>query len=158
MTQINAALFLFLITIIKNFSVTQIWFIDYKHKTIYSSPQVFMQLFQKKTFILFPRTMPQTWGWKMLRMQSAQAWIFGPYCCWLSSKHQFVHKKKAPYALPVSHHEGGEAPLYRPTQGWTVDEACLLCKVIYLLWPSSLGLDGECVLHTHPWRLIEACT
>ena len=102
--------------------------------------------------------MPQTWDWKMLRMQSAQAWIFDPYCCWLSSKHQFVHKKKAPYALPVSHHDGGEAPLYRPTQGWTVDEACLLCKVIYILWPSSLGLDGEYILHPSPRRPNIACT
>ena len=103
--------------------------------------------------------MPQTWDWKMLRMQSAQAWIFGLYCCWLSGKHQFVHKEKqAPYALPVSHHDGEDTLRYRPTQGWTVDEAGLLCKVIYLLRPSSLGLDGGGILHTHPWRLNEACT
>ena len=102
--------------------------------------------------------MPQTWDWKMLRMQSAQAWIFGLYCCWLSGKHQFVHKKKAPYALPVSHHDGEDTLRHRPTQGWTVDEAGLLCKVIYLLRPSSLGLDGGGMLHTHPRRRNEVCT
>ena len=47
----------------------------------------------------------------------------------------FVDNKEkwAPCALPVCHHGGGDTLLYRPTQGWTVDEACLLCKVIYLL-------------------------
>ena len=32
---------------------------------------------------------------------------------------------------------------YRPTQGWTVGEACLLGKVIGFRSPSSLGLDGD---------------
>ena len=73
-------------------------------------------------------------------------------------KHQLVHKeKKSPYALSVSHHNRKGALRHRPTQGWTVDEASLLCKVIYLLWPSSLGLDGECIQPTDPWRQNEAC-
>ena len=62
----------------------------------------------------------------------------------LSPKHQLVHKeKKSPYALPASHHNRKGTLHHRPTQGWTVDEANLLCKVIFILWPSSLGLDGE---------------
>lgn len=35
---------------------------------------------------------------------------------------------KAPSALPVSHHDGKDTSRHRPTQGWTVDEASLLCK------------------------------
>ena len=42
-------------------------------------------------------------------------------------------EKKAPSALPVSHYVGEEMFRHRPTQGWTVDEAGLLCKVIYIL-------------------------
>ena len=42
-------------------------------------------------------------------------------------------EKKAPFALPVSHYVGEEMFRHRPTQGWTVDEASLLCKVIYIL-------------------------
>ena len=77
----------------------------------------------------------------------------------LSPKHQLVHKeKKSPYALSVSHHNRKGALHHRPTQGWTVDEANLLCKVIYILWPSSLGLDGEYIQPTHPWKQNEACT
>ena len=65
---------------------------------------------------------------------------------------------KAPSALPVSHHDGKDTSRNRPTQGWTVDEANLLCKVIYILWPSSLGLDGEYILHPSPRRPNKACT
>ena len=42
-------------------------------------------------------------------------------------------EKKSPFALPVSHYVGEEMFRHRPTQGWTVDEASLLYKVIYLL-------------------------
>ena len=38
---------------------------------------------------------------------------------------------KVPYALPVGHHDGGKVFRYRPTLGWTVDEASLLCKANY---------------------------
>ena len=52
----------------------------------------------------------------------------------LSPKHQLVHKeKKSPYALSVSQQDGEETLHHRPTQGWTVNEANLLCKVIYIL-------------------------
>ena len=40
---------------------------------------------------------------------------------------------KAPSALPVRLQVWIEVVRDRPTQGWTVDEACLLCKVIYIL-------------------------
>ena len=33
--------------------------------------------------------------------------------------------------------------IHRPTQGWTVREGILLCKVSLLHPPSSLGLDGD---------------
>ena len=33
--------------------------------------------------------------------------------------------------------------IHRPTQGWTVREYILLCKVSLLHPPSSLGLDGD---------------
>ena len=33
--------------------------------------------------------------------------------------------------------------IHRPTQGWTVKEDILLCKVSLLHPPSSLGLDGD---------------
>ena len=47
---------------------------------------------------------------------------------------QLVDKKmKAPSALSVCSQIKKEVVHDRPTQGWTVDEACLLCKVIYLL-------------------------
>ena len=99
-----------------------------------------------------------------MRLEDAQDAVstsvnFYLYCYGLSHKHQLVHKEKqVPCAFPVSHHDGEDTLRYRPTQGWTVDEAGLLCKVIYLLRPSSLGLDGGGMLHTHPWRLNEACT
>ena len=63
----------------------------------------------------------------------------------------------APSALPACIQIWKEFVRHRPTQGWTVDEACLLCKVIYILRPSSLGLDGQGILHTYPWRLNESC-
>ena len=34
------------------FSVIRIWFNSHEYRTIYSSPQVFMPLFQKRTFFL----------------------------------------------------------------------------------------------------------
>ena len=48
----------------------------------------------------------------------------------------------APYTYSISHLNGGEAFLHRPTLGWTVREYILLCKVSLLHPPSSLGLDG----------------
>ena len=45
---------------------------------------------------------------------------------------------------PHSASRGGYAVcLHRPTQGWTVGEGILLCKVSLLHPPSSLGLDGN---------------
>ena len=38
---------------------------------------------------------------------------------------------------------GYAARIHRPTQGWTVREDILLCKVSLLHPPSSLGLDGD---------------
>ena len=43
------------------------------------------------------------------------------------------NKKKVSSALPVCLQIREGVVLHRPTQGWTVDEASLLCKVIYLL-------------------------
>ena len=40
---------------------------------------------------------------------------------------------KASSALPACLHIRKEVVLDRPTLGWTVDEACLLGKVIYIL-------------------------
>ena len=108
--------------------------------------------------------LPSHGRWPNVRLEDAQDAVspsvnFDLYCYGLSHKYQLVHKEKqAPYALPVSHHDGEGTLRHRPTQGWTVDEAGLLCKVIYLLRPSSLGLDGGGIQHTHPWRLNEACT
>ena len=48
----------------------------------------------------------------------------------------------ASYTYSISHLNGGEAFLHRPTLGWTVGEYILLCKVSWLHPPSSLGLDG----------------
>ena len=44
----------------------------------------------------------------------------------------------------LSAFRGGYAVhIHRPTQGWTVREDILLCKVSLLHPPSSLGLDGD---------------
>ncbi len=44
----------------------------------------------------------------------------------------------------LSASRGGYAVhIHRPTQGWTVREYILLCKVSLLHPPSSLGLDGD---------------
>ena len=44
----------------------------------------------------------------------------------------------------LSAFRGGYAVhIHRPTQGWTVKEDILLCKVSLLHPPSSLGLDGD---------------
>ena len=44
----------------------------------------------------------------------------------------------------LSAFRGGYAVhIHRPTQGWTVREYILLCKVSLLHPPSSLGLDGD---------------
>ena len=54
----------------------------------------------------------------------------------------FVDNKEkwAPCALPVCHHGGGDTLLYRPTQGWTVDEAwILLYRSIYSLTVQPRG-------------------
>ena len=79
-------------------------------------------------------------------------------CCSLFRKSAKSKEMKAPSARPVSHHDGKDTSRHRPTQGWTVDEANLLCKVIYILWPSSLGLDGEYIPHPSPRRPNKACT
>ena len=45
--------------------------------------------------------------------------------------------------LHAASRAGYSVCLHRPTQGWTVGEYILLCKVSRLHPPSSLGLDGE---------------
>ena len=66
-----------------------------------------------------------------------------------------ITEKKVSYALPVSHHDGRETLLHRPTQGWTVDEAwILLHRSIYSLtvqpWVGRWSIQPA-----HPWRLNE---
>ena len=66
-----------------------------------------------------------------------------------------IKKKKAPYALPVSHHDGRETLLHRPTQGWTVDEANLLCKVSIYSMTVQPWVGRWSIQPAHPWRLNE---
>ena len=56
----------------------------------------------------------------------------------------FTSKKKMPHVQVSFCFPGGHTVcLHRPTQGWTVGEYILLCKVSKLHPPSSLGLDGD---------------
>ena len=56
----------------------------------------------------------------------------------------YESEKKMPYVQDsFSLLDGCTAYIYRPTQGWTVREYILLCKVSLLHPPSSLGLDGD---------------
>ena len=45
--------------------------------------------------------------------------------------------------LQSASRSGYAVHIHRPTQGWTVRESILLCKVSLLHPPSSLGLDGD---------------
>ena len=76
----------------------------------------------------------------------------------LSPKHQLVHKeKKSPYALSVSHHNRKGALRHRPTQGWTVDEASILCKVSIYSLTVQPRVGRWMIQPTDPWRQNEAC-
>ena len=72
---------------------------------------------------------------------------------------QLVSKKrKAPLALPMCLQTGKGVVRDRPTQGWTVEEASLLCKVsIYSLTVQPWVGRWMNVMHP-PWRLSESCT
>ena len=67
-------------------------------------------------------------------------------------------KRKAPLALPACLLIGKGVVRDRPTQGWTVEEASILCKVsIYSL--TVQPWVGRWRYAIHPlWRLNESCT
>ena len=67
-------------------------------------------------------------------------------------------KRKASPALPVYLQTGKGVVRDRPTQGWTVEEASILCKVsIYSLTVQPWVGRWIYVMHP-PWRLNESCT
>ena len=65
---------------------------------------------------------------------------------------------KASPALPACLQIRKGVILHRPTQGWTVDEASLLCQVsIYSLTVQPWVGRWRCAMHS-PWRQDESCT
>mgnify|MGYP007016830209 FL=1 len=67
-------------------------------------------------------------------------------------------ERKASLALPMCLQTGKGVVRDRPTQGWTVDEASILCKVsIYSL--TVQPWVGRWIYAMHPlWRLSDSCT
>ncbi len=77
---------------------------------------------------------------------------------WKLAARMANNKKKASSALPACLQIREGVVLHRPTQGWTVDEACLLCEVsIYSLTVQPWVGRWRYAMHP-PGRSNESCT